>query len=98
MSLWYKILYQIGVTPWEEDPTKGAAAEQISALFEREENELQLPFGEALTLDVAAGSGPFNWWYVDGRLRASILSRRLYVSHINGQRLPMWRCDSSRET
>lgn len=26
---------------WEEDPTKGAAAEQISALFDREENERQ---------------------------------------------------------
>ncbi len=43
MSLWYKFLYQIGVTPWEEDPTKGAAAEQISALFDRAENERQPP-------------------------------------------------------
>lgn len=55
MSLWYKILYQIGVTPWEVDPTKGAAAEQISELFDREENERQPPFGQAL--DLGCGSG-----------------------------------------
>lgn len=39
MSLWYKILYQIGVKPWEVNPTNGPAAEQISMLFDREENE-----------------------------------------------------------
>lgn len=55
MSLWYKILYQIGVTPWEEDPAKGPAAEQISMLFDREENNRQPPFGQAL--DLGCGSG-----------------------------------------
>lgn len=55
MSLWYKILYKFGITPWEEDPTKGAAAEQISTLFDREENERQPPFGQAL--DLGCGSG-----------------------------------------
>jgi SAM-dependent methyltransferase len=55
MSLWYKILYKIGVTPWEEDPTKGAAAEQISALFDREEADRQPPFGQVL--DLGCGSG-----------------------------------------
>lgn len=55
MSLWYEVLYHLGVTPWEEDPTQGAAAEQISALFEREENGREPPFGQAL--DLGCGSG-----------------------------------------
>lgn len=55
MSLWYKFLYQIGVTPWEEDPTKGVAAEQISGLLDREEKDRQPPFGKVL--DLGCGSG-----------------------------------------
>ncbi len=55
MSLWYKVLYQIGLTPWEEDPTKGKAAEQIAALFDREEKDQQPPFGSVL--DLGCGSG-----------------------------------------
>lgn len=55
MSLWYRILYELGITPWEEDPPKGPAAEQISTLFEREENERQPPFGQVL--DLGCGSG-----------------------------------------
>lgn len=55
MSLWYKILYQIGVKPWEVNPTKGPAVEQISMLFDREENGRQPPFGQAL--DLGCGSG-----------------------------------------
>jgi SAM-dependent methyltransferase len=55
MSLWYKILYQVGITPWEEDATKGAAADQISALFDCEENDRQPPFGQVL--DLGCGSG-----------------------------------------
>lgn len=55
MSLWYKILYQIGVKPWEVDPTKDPAAEQISILFDREEKDRQPPFGQAL--DLGCGSG-----------------------------------------
>jgi SAM-dependent methyltransferase len=38
VSLFYKLLYQFGMTPWEEDPLHGAAAEQISTLFAREES------------------------------------------------------------
>lgn len=32
LTLWYKFLYGLGVTPWEEDPTQGIAAGQISEL------------------------------------------------------------------
>lgn len=55
MSLWYKALYQFGLTPWEEDPTEGPAAEQISALLDREEDGREPPYGPAL--DLGCGSG-----------------------------------------
>jgi SAM-dependent methyltransferase len=55
MSLWYKLLYQLGVTPWEEDATRGSVAEQFCALFDREENERQPPYGQVL--DLGCGSG-----------------------------------------
>lgn len=55
MSLFYTILYQVGFTPWEGDPTKGAAAEQIAALLDREQKDRQLPLGKAL--DLGCGSG-----------------------------------------
>lgn len=60
MSLLYKLLYQVGFTPWEEGATEGPAAEQIVALFEREERERQQPYGRAL--DLGCGSGI---WAVD---------------------------------
>ena len=42
MSLWYKVLYQIGLTPWV-DPANSSAAEQVAALFDREENGREPP-------------------------------------------------------
>jgi hypothetical protein len=29
MSLFYKVFYRFGITPWEQDPTHGLAAKQI---------------------------------------------------------------------
>lgn len=55
MSLWYRILYQVGFTPWEEGATDGPAADQIDRLFEREERERRQPYGPAL--DLGCGSG-----------------------------------------
>ena len=55
MSLFYRILYQIGFTPWEEGATDGPAAKQIARLFEREERERGQPYGPAL--DLGCGSG-----------------------------------------
>ncbi len=55
MTLWYKVLYQLGFTPWEEDPAAGPAAEQISTLFDREEKGSQPPYGPVL--DLGCGSG-----------------------------------------
>lgn len=55
MSFAYKMLYQVGFTPWEEIATLPMVHEQISFLFEREERGRQSPFGHAL--DLGCGSG-----------------------------------------
>jgi 2-polyprenyl-3-methyl-5-hydroxy-6-metoxy-1,4-benzoquinol methylase len=54
MSLAYKILYRVGFTPWER-MAEPPVADQIAALFDREENERQPPYGRAL--DVGCGRG-----------------------------------------
>jgi SAM-dependent methyltransferase len=55
MSLLYRVFYQLGITPWEGDPSHGPAAEQIAALFAREEGSRTPPYG--LALDLGCGSG-----------------------------------------
>ena len=55
MSVFYRILYQVGFTPWEEGLAQRPVAEQISAMFDREEGGRQPPYGRAL--DLGCGSG-----------------------------------------
>ena len=55
MSLAYRLLYGVGFTPWEQLATLPALTEQISALFDREEEERRPPYGPAL--DLGCGSG-----------------------------------------
>lgn len=58
MSLFYRIAYRIGVTPWEHaSETHG---HMIAALLDREEVGREPPYGPAL--DIGCGSGP---WTVD---------------------------------
>jgi len=54
VSVFYKVAYWLGVTPWEEMATL-PIAEQITSLFGREEKERQRPYGAAL--DLGCGSG-----------------------------------------
>jgi SAM-dependent methyltransferase len=54
MSLAYRILYRIGFTPWEQMATL-PVADQIEALFAREEAGRPPSFGAAL--DIGCGSG-----------------------------------------
>jgi SAM-dependent methyltransferase len=54
MSLAYKVLYGVGLTPWEKMDSP-LANRQISALFDREEAGRQIPYGPAL--DLGCGSG-----------------------------------------
>lgn len=54
MSLIYRILYQVGFTPWEQIQ-EGPAGGQIEALFAREEQDRQRPFGRVLELGCGSG-------------------------------------------
>src|SRR6266516_6356793 len=38
MSVIYRILYQVGLTPWEGSAEQAGARDQISAMFDREED------------------------------------------------------------
>ena len=56
MSLPYRIMYAVGLTPWERMAHPLApVGEQISRLFAREEGDGQQPLGRAL--DLGCGSG-----------------------------------------
>jgi methylase of polypeptide subunit release factors len=54
LSLAYRILYRVGFTPWERI-AESPAAQQIAALFAREEEGREPPHGRAL--DLGCGSG-----------------------------------------
>jgi len=54
MSLFYRIAYWIGFTPWERMSSL-PIHDQVTALFDREESERKHPFGKAL--DLGCGSG-----------------------------------------
>lgn len=55
MSIAYRMLYAVGFTPWEQIATLPVVRGQISALFDREEQGRQPPYGRVL--DVGCGSG-----------------------------------------
>jgi SAM-dependent methyltransferase len=54
VSLAYRALYGAGITPWEQ-MAKLPVGDQIAALFAREEEEREPPYGPAL--DLGCGSG-----------------------------------------
>ena len=60
MSLFYKLAYRLGITPWEEAADHPPAARAVGALFDREEEGRERPYGKAL--DLGCGSG---YWAVD---------------------------------
>src|SRR5829696_1196820 len=55
MSLAYRLLYGVGFTPWEQLADLPALSDEVSALFDREEQGLEPPYGPAL--DLGCGSG-----------------------------------------
>jgi SAM-dependent methyltransferase len=55
MSLAYRALYGVGFTPWEQIAALPGVTRQVSALFDREEQGREPPYGPAL--DLGCGSG-----------------------------------------
>ena len=55
MSVIYRILYQVGLTPWEGSAEQAGARDQISAMFDREEDGREPPYGPALDLGCGGG-------------------------------------------
>lgn len=70
VSVYYRLLYQFGITPWEADPAQGPAAKQVSTLFDREEYQRERPYGQALDLGCGTGIWSINLaeraWQVTG--------------------------------
>ena len=60
VSVAYRILYQVGFTPWEQVTRLPDVMERFRGLFEREEAGHELPYGPAL--DLGCGSG---FWAVE---------------------------------
>jgi SAM-dependent methyltransferase len=54
----YKVLYRMGLTPWEDPHSQGGSGEQVTAMFDREESGRQAPYGTAL--DLGCGTGRFT--------------------------------------
>jgi SAM-dependent methyltransferase len=54
----YKVLYRMGLTPWEDPKSQGGSGEQVAAMFDREESGRQAPYGTAL--DLGCGTGRFT--------------------------------------
>jgi SAM-dependent methyltransferase len=57
MSVFYKVSYRVGFHPWEDLPEHQPFADTLTALFAREEQGRQPPFGTALDL----GCGSATW-------------------------------------
>lgn len=60
VSVAYRILYQLGITPWEQITHQPDATVRFRALYEREEAEREPPYGPML--DLGCGSG---FWAVE---------------------------------
>lgn len=90
MSLTYKILYRLGITPWEQMANL-PVTDQISWLFEREEAGREPPYGQAL--DLGCGSGIWSvklaarGWQVTG---VDIVEKALRSARERARQAGVW--------
>jgi len=56
MSRWYRFLYRVGFTPWEQD--SDSVGGQLDELLTREESDRDAPYGAAL--DLGCGTGRWS--------------------------------------
>lgn len=82
MSLFYTISYWLGFTPWEEAADHRPAVEHINALFDREEQQRQPPYGRALDL----GSGRGHWSIVLAKRGWEVTGVELVDKAVNAAR------------
>jgi SAM-dependent methyltransferase len=55
VSVFYRLAYRLGITPWEEATQHAPTADQVTALFDREQAGREPPYGSAL--DIGCGGG-----------------------------------------
>lgn len=55
MSFFYRVLYRLGFTPWEEAAKHGPMREMTASLLDREQAGHEPPFGSALDLGCGGG-------------------------------------------
>jgi len=55
VSLFYKVAYRLGFTPWEEASGDEETAAKVSEWFDREESGREPPYGRALDLGCGGG-------------------------------------------
>lgn len=83
----YKVLYKVGFTPWEGSAEQARTREQISAMFDREEDGREPPYGPAL--DLGCGGGLWSielarrGWQVTG---VDIVPKALRIARERAQR------------
>ncbi len=91
--LLYRVLWGLGVTPWER---RQAWAKQVYAMLDREEQERRPPYGAALDLGWGTGIWAVDLADVDGMSPASRSPPRLCAPPESGLRKPVLRSSSSR--
>lgn len=55
MSVFYRLLYRLGFTPWEEAAKHAPMTEKVASMLDREQTGREPPYGRALDLGCGGG-------------------------------------------